>query len=77
MTKEKRTEKFNLFIAFKKASEISVSLVSIPILFLLVGVVLDKKLDTIPLFILSGVVLGVIFSIYKALSLERKLKQNG
>lgn len=52
--------------AFYEASIISFSLVFFPIIFLLLGVFLDKKFSTTPLFIVIGIVLGVITSIYKA-----------
>lgn len=65
-----KPEYLNLMHAFEEATKLSVSFVTFPVIFLLFGVWLDKKFDTVPVFILSGIVLGfVIFTIeaYRAI----------
>lgn len=55
----------NLLRSFNEASKLSLSFVLFPVLFLLIGVWLDKRFGTLPVFVLSGVVLGIIIFIYQ------------
>lgn len=65
--------------AFYEASKISFSLVFFPIVTLLLGVWLDKKFSTTPLFIIIGIISGVFMGIYKAtrINISRKVFKNG
>ena len=57
--------------AFYEASKISFSLVFFPIVLLLAGVWLDKKLSTTPIFIILGIILGVSVGIYKSTRIRK------
>ena len=59
--------------ALIKAGCISFSLVFIPIVILLSAVKADETLQTTPFFIILGIVLGIFYGIYKAVSLKRKI----
>ena len=68
---------YNSFIsAFEEASKLSISFVIFPVIFLLVGVFLDKRLSTLPLFIVLGVVVGFIIFIYKVKKTIQDLKKD-
>ncbi|KKQ97483.1 MAG: hypothetical protein UT24_C0008G0007 [Candidatus Woesebacteria bacterium GW2011_GWB1_39_12] len=51
--------------AFGEASMLSFSFVFFPVVFLLIGVWLDKKFNTLPVFIVAGIILGIIIFIYQ------------
>jgi len=59
--------------ALIKAGCISFSLVFIPIVILLFAVKADKTLQTTPFFIITGIVLGILYGIYKAVLLKKKI----
>jgi len=59
--------------AFYEASKISFSLVFFPIVLLLIAVWLDKKLSTTPLFIIVGIIFGVVLGIYQAVGVRKKV----
>jgi len=67
----------NLSYAFYEASKISFSLVFYPIVLLLLGVWLDKRFGTIPLFIIAGVISGVVLGIYKATRIRLTISKKG
>ncbi len=71
---KKVKEVFNLAKTFEEASLMSLSLVSLPVLLLLFGIFLDKKLETTPFFIIIGVGFGISLGIYRAVSLGKKIK---
>lgn len=62
--------------AFEEASKLSVSFVLLPVIFLVLGVILDKKLETVPLFIVSGVIVGFVSFVYKVKKTIQDLKKN-
>ncbi|OGM28280.1 hypothetical protein A2962_00125 [Candidatus Woesebacteria bacterium RIFCSPLOWO2_01_FULL_39_61] len=74
---EKENSWYLLSQAFYEASIISFSLVFFPIVMLLLGVFLDKKFSTTPLFIVIGIILGVITAIYKATRIKLHKFKNG
>jgi len=60
--------------AFYEASRISFSLVFFPIVLLLLGVWADKKFGTTPLFIIAGIISGVLGGIYQATRIKKETK---
>jgi len=62
-----------LIFALGEASKISISLVMFPIVFLFAGLWLDKKLSTVPLFIILGIIAGVISAIYQLVKLKKDI----
>jgi len=64
-------------LSFYEASKISFSLVFYPIVLLLLGVWLDKRFGTIPLFIIAGVISGVVLGIYKATRIRLTISKKG
>jgi len=70
----KNLEYKELAKAFQQTSTISFSLVLFPIVLLLIGVFLDKKFSTTPLFIIIAIVLGVTLAVYQAIRLGRNIK---
>lgn len=71
----KNNEVKDLLRAFEEATSITVSLVTLPVLLLIVGLLIDKALSTTPLFILVGVGLGVTSGIWRALKLSKQIKK--
>jgi F0F1-type ATP synthase assembly protein I len=67
-------EAFSLAKTFEQASLMSLSLVTLPVLFLFLGLFIDKKLDTTPIFIIIGVVVGIGSGIYRAIRLSKNIK---
>ncbi len=61
-----------LMLAFNEASKITASLVFFPIALLLLGVFVDRKFETTPLFILIGMISGIAIGIYQATRLKSK-----
>ena len=70
-------EIFTLAKTFEEATVMCLSLVSLPVLLLFLGLFIDKKLDTLPLFAIIGVVLGISFGIYRAVTLSKNIKLSG
>lgn len=67
----------DLFKTFSEASSLSISFVFFPVVFLLIGVLLDKKFNTMPLFVILAVIFGFIIFVYqvkKAIKEFRKKK---
>jgi len=64
----------NLFKVFGEASSLSISFVFFPVIFLLVGVFLDKKFNTAPLFIILGVVAGFFVFAYQVKKAIKELR---
>lgn len=61
--------------AFEQATSISLALVAFPVLFLVAGVALDKTLGTTPLFILAGIIGGVVVGIWRAKEAGKRIKE--
>lgn len=61
-----------MFAAFEEATSITVGLVAFPVIFLIVGVFLDKLLSTTPVFIFIGIIAGVGIGIYRAMDISQK-----
>ena len=72
--KVKKMDYANLINAFGEASRLSISFVAFPVIFLIIGVLLDKKFNTIPLFIVVSIILGMVVFIYQASIVIKKLK---
>ena len=70
----KNSEIKNLVTAFEEATTISLTLVVLPVLFLIIGVFLDKTFSTTPLFIFVGIITGVIAGIWRAMAMAKKYK---
>ncbi len=64
-----------LIYAFGEASKLSISFVLFPVIFLLVGVALDKKFNTLPLFIILGVVMGMLIFAYQVKKAIKELRK--
>ena len=60
-----KTNHLNIIKAFGDASKLSFDFVFFPVVFLLIGVYLDKKFSSTPLFIISGVTVGIGAFVYK------------
>jgi F0F1-type ATP synthase assembly protein I len=65
-----------LFRSMGEASQMSISFVFFPIVILLIGVWLDKRFDTIPLFILIGILVGIIIFILQVRSAIKKAQKD-
>ena len=65
----------NLINALSEASKLSLSFVLYPVVFLIIGVILDKKFNTVPLFILISIILGMLVFIYQLVKVVKKLKE--
>ncbi|KKQ37247.1 MAG: hypothetical protein US53_C0023G0002 [Candidatus Woesebacteria bacterium GW2011_GWA1_37_7] len=65
----------NLAQAFAEASKLSISFVFYPVILLLIGLWLDKKYNTTPLFIILSIVIGMLIFIYQASKIVRKLRK--
>jgi F0F1-type ATP synthase assembly protein I len=63
--KTHKTDYPALIRAFGKASTLSITFVLFPVILLLLGVWLDKKLATTPLFIIIGILAGIVVFIYQ------------
>lgn len=63
----------NPFFVFGKASEISVNLVFFPIILLFFGLIIDKTLNTTPLFIIIGSIAGLFFAIFRAIKIKDQI----
>jgi F0F1-type ATP synthase assembly protein I len=63
--KDKIKERGKLLYAISLGSLIGFSLVIPAILFLLFGVYLDRKFQTSPIFLFSGVILGICVAFYE------------
>lgn len=75
--KDKLKPDYNiLFKSLGEASQLSISFVLFPVIFLLIGVFLDKKFNTVPLFILLGVLVGIILFIFQVKSILKKYQKN-
>ncbi len=70
----KSTEIKQLVSAFEEASSISLTLVAIPVIFLFIGVFLDKTFSTTPLFIITGIIAGVTAGVWRAMNMGKKYK---
>lgn len=55
---------------FGKATEISFNLVFFPITLLFIGLFIDKRLNTTPIFILIGSIIGLFYAFYKAIKIK-------
>lgn len=64
-----------LISAFEEASKLSISFVIFPVIFLVIGVLLDKRFDTVPVFIISGVIAGLIIFAYRVRKAIQDLKK--
>jgi len=67
-------KKIDPFFIFGKATEISFNLVFFPVILLFLGLFIDKKFHTTPVFILSGCVLGFVYAVYRASKLKNLMK---
>jgi F0F1-type ATP synthase assembly protein I len=65
-----------LTYVLSEAFGITSSLVFFPVVFVLGGVYLDKKLNTIPLFIIIGIILGTMVGIWQAVRVTHERKQD-
>jgi len=65
----------NLAQAFAEAGKLSISFVFYPVILLLIGLWLDKKYNTTPLFIILSIVIGMLIFIYQASKIVRKLRK--
>jgi len=73
VNRDKSKEGFqHLSQAFYEASKVSFSLVFFPIVLVLIGVWIDKKLGSTPLFIIVGIISGVLIGIYKATEVKKR-----
>ena len=75
--KKKKAGEMDWVNALERASSLSISIVSFPVIFLLGGVWLDKRFETTPLFILLGIIVGIAAGIYVFIKKGRKIKENG
>ena len=73
--KEATADYGKMIEAFGEASKLSISFVLFPVIFLLVGVWLDKKFSTVPIFIIAGVVLGIVLFVYQVRITIKKLNE--
>ena len=64
----------DMIAAFEEATSISITLVALPVLFLVLGVFLDKTLSTTPVFIIIGIIIGVASGIWRAIKISKKHK---
>ncbi len=62
---DNKKEKNNFFYAVTLGLELGFLIAAPLILFLLVGLFLDKKFDTVPVFLILFIVLGIIATIFE------------
>lgn len=67
----------NLFWMYSEATKLSLGLVFLPVAALLIGVFVDKKLGTTPLFIIVSIVVGLFVFLYMTYRNGKKLMQKG
>jgi F0F1-type ATP synthase assembly protein I len=73
-TKEKsKLDYKNLFWMYGEATKLSLGLVFLPVAALLIGVFIDKKLGTTPLFIIVSIITGLFVFLYKTYTSGKKL----
>lgn len=72
--KNKNKDYINMAKAFEDATKITVELVALPIIFLFVGIYLDRRFGSEPRLLLAGVVLGIVFGILRAIHLGKNIK---
>jgi F0F1-type ATP synthase assembly protein I len=71
-TAKQKQEGFSyLTYVLSEAFGITSSLVFFPVVFVLGGVYLDKKLNTVPLFIIIGIILGIAVGVWQAIGVAR------
>jgi len=75
-TKEVKTDYTSLMHAMEEATKLSITFVIFPVIFLLLGVFLDKKFNTVPVFILIGIIIGFVIFSYEAYRAMQKIKKN-
>ena len=61
-----------LVYAFSEAFNVTASLVFFPIVLVLLGVFVDKTFNTKPLFIIIGMILGIIIGVWQAIKVTRE-----
>ena len=66
-------QKISLYYVLGKATEISFNMVFFPIILLFLGLFIDKRLDTTPLFIVIGCIAGLFFALYKAIKIKNQI----
>jgi F0F1-type ATP synthase assembly protein I len=57
---------------FEEATRLSFTFVVYPVLFLLIGVLADKQFGTKPLFILVGVVVGIVAGLFMGIKSSKR-----
>ena len=67
----KKQDKFNFYYSISLVGQVGWSVAVPLVVFILIGVFLDKQFETKPTFILGGLVLGMVVSFY---SLYKLLK---
>lgn len=70
---EAKVNKISPFYILGKASEISFNLVFLPITLLFLGLIIDKRLNTTPIFIVTGSLLGFSIAVGKALKIKNQI----
>ncbi|KKQ43521.1 MAG: hypothetical protein US60_C0001G0036 [Microgenomates group bacterium GW2011_GWC1_37_8] len=73
--REVKADYTNLIPALEEASKLSISFVFFPVVFLLIGVWLDKKFNTIPVFILVSIIIGFLIFAFQAWRAIKKVRQ--
>lgn len=73
--KESKIDYKSLVWMYSEATKLSLGLVLLPVITLLIGVFIDKKFGTTPLFIILSIVVGLSVFLYKTYSLGKKLTE--
>lgn len=71
---KKQSDMKELLVAFEEATSISMGLIVAPVLFLAIGVVVDKAIGTTPLFIFIAIICGVGVGVYQAYQMSKTRK---
>ena len=69
-TEIKKTQ-INSYYLMGKALMLTFKLVSIPTILLFFGLIIDKRLNTTPFFIVLGFIAGLFFGFFKALDIKK------
>lgn len=75
--KKDKDGKLEWITAIEKASTLSITIVFFPVAFLLLGVWLDKRLESTPIFILLGMITGIVLGMYVFIKKGKEIKING
>lgn len=70
----KNKELRDLAKVWQEATGVALTMVMLPVIFLLLGVFLDKTFSTTPAFIIITIIIGVPVGVWRAYKIGKKIK---